>query len=73
MIEKVSKLKSLFDLGAISKEDFDSQKVKLLGRTLAHSKPVGPENFQQLKSLLASGALTEEEYNAQKERLLEQI
>jgi len=73
VIEKLSKLKSLLDSGAISKEDFDTQKIKLLGRTVSHSKPVEPDDFQRLKSLLDSGALTEGEYKAQKERLLEQI
>ena len=73
LIEKLSKLKSLLDSGAISQDDFNSQKVKLLGRTLSYTQPVEPEAFQRLKSLLDSGALTEEEYNAHKERLLEQI
>jgi Short C-terminal domain len=73
VIEKLLKLKSLLDSGVISKDDFDNQKIKLLRRTVSHSKPVEPEEFQLLKSLLDSGALTQEEYKAQKERLLEQI
>jgi hypothetical protein len=73
VIEKLSKLKSLLDSGVISRDDFDNQKMKLLGRIVSHSKPVEPEAFQRLKSLLDSGALTEEEYKAHKERLLEQI
>ena len=73
VIEKLSKLKSLLDSAAISKDDFDNQKMKLLGRPASHSKPVGPEDFERLKSLLDSGALTEEEFKTHKERLLEQI
>ena len=73
LLEKLSKLKSLLDSEVISKDDFDNQKMKLLGRTLSHSKRAEPEDFRRLKSLLDSGALTEEEYKAHKERLLEQI
>lgn len=73
VIEKLAKLKSFLDSGLISKDDFDKQKMKLLGRTLSHCKQLEPEDLQQLKSLLDSGALTEEEYKAHKERLLEQI
>ncbi|MBV9625413.1 MAG: SHOCT domain-containing protein [Acidobacteria bacterium] len=73
VIGKLSKLKSLLDSGAISRDDFETQKLKLLGQTVPQSKPTQLEDFQRLKSLLDSGALTEEEYKAQKGRLLEQI
>ena len=73
MVEKLGKLKSLLDSEVISKEDFETQKMKLLGRAAPNSKPSEPEDFRKLKSLLDSGALTEEEYKTHKERLLEQI
>ena len=73
IVEKLGKLKSLLDSEVISKEDFETQKMKLLGRTAPDSKPAEPEDFRKLKSLLDSGALTEEEYKTHKERLLEQI
>lgn len=73
LIEKLSKLKSLLDSGAISKDDFDNQKIRILGRTISYSKPAEPEDFQKLKALLDSGTLTQEEYEHHKKRLLEQI
>jgi hypothetical protein len=73
IIEKLAKLKALLDVGAISKDDFDKQKAKLLGRGVSLSKAVDPQAFRNLKSLLECGVLTEEEYNSHKERLLEQI
>ena len=73
LIEKLFKLKSLLDSGAISKEDFDNQKMRILGRTISYSKPAEPEDFQKLKILLDSGALTQKEYEHHKKRLLELI
>jgi hypothetical protein len=73
MIEKLSRLKSLLDSGAISREDFEKQKTKISRRTVSYSHPADPEDFRKLKSLLDSGVLTEEEYDAHKQRLLEQL
>jgi hypothetical protein len=73
VIEKLTRLKSLWDSGTISKDDFKNQKTRVLGRALSNSKPAEPDDFQKLKSLLDSGALSEEEYQAYKEHLLELI
>jgi hypothetical protein len=73
VIEKLTRLKSLWDSGTISKDDFKNQKTRVLGRALSNSKPAEPDDFQKLKSLLDSGALSEEEYQTYKEHLLELI
>lgn len=72
--EKLIKLKSLLDAGVISKDDFESQKKKILGLTSPVATPTTEsEELRKLKALLDSGALTEEEYETQKKRFLEQL
>jgi hypothetical protein len=73
VMEKLTRLKSLWDSGIISKDDFENQKTRVLGRPISNSKPAESDDFQKLKSLLDSGALNEEEYRAYKEHLLELI
>ena len=73
MLEKLAKLKLLWDSGAISEHDFEIQKQRILDQDNSDSKPAEPEDFQKLKVLFDSGALTDEEYAFQKDRLLEHL
>jgi Short C-terminal domain len=74
IIEKLTKLKALLDSGAISQEDFESQKRRILGLPIPDSKsPTEAEDLRKLKTLLDTGVLTQEEYETSKKRLLERI
>ena len=74
MADKIAKMKTLVDSGAISKDDFGTQKQRILGLAVDASAAVhGADDFLKLKSLLETGALTEEEYEAQKQRFLQHI
>jgi hypothetical protein len=73
VVEKLTKLKSLLDSGAISKDDFEDQKKRILGRMPDSKSATEPEDLRKLKELLESGALTEGEYETHKKRFLEQI
>lgn len=74
MVEKLTKLKALLDSGAISQEDFESQKTRILGLAIPDSKsPTEAEDLRKLKALLDSGVVTREEYEACKKHLLERI
>jgi hypothetical protein len=68
-VEKLAKLKTLVDSGAISDEDFKAQKAAIL-RMLRATEP---EGLRKLRTLADSGALTEEEYAAQKQYLLDHL
>jgi len=73
-VEKLFKLKSLLEAGAISNEDYDQQKQRILRCTMPDSTAaMNPGDLQKLKALYDAGGLTEEEYAAQKRLLLEQI
>jgi len=65
-VEKLAKLKTLVDSGAISDEDFKAQKAAIL-RTLRATEP---ELLRKLQALVDLGALTEEEYTVQKQYFL---
>jgi hypothetical protein len=69
-VDKLIKLKELLDLGVISKEDFEAQKVAILQRSFA---TIEPDELRKLKSLLDAGALTPDEYEVQKQRFLSQL
>ena len=72
--EKLLKLKSLLDAGAISTEDFRLQKSKILSRPISTpNSAVEAEDLRKLKSLLDDGTLTQEEFETCKIRFLEQI
>jgi hypothetical protein len=74
ILEKLEKLKSLLDIGAISSADFASEKEKVLSTPLMRSdQTADAEHFLRLKTLFESGALTEAEYEAQKQRALRLI
>jgi Short C-terminal domain len=75
VVEKVTKLKSLLDAEAISADDFEEQKKRILGRPIVpDSKSVtGAEDLRKLKSLLDASALTQQEYETCKKHFLEQI
>jgi hypothetical protein len=70
--DKLTKLKTLLDAGAISGEEFAGQKAKLLARPIVELAP-DAEDLRKLKTLLDSGVLTQEEYNSCKQRFLEQV
>ena len=69
-IEKLEKLKSLLDSGAITKEEYDAQKNKILHAPGSSSVE---DQLMKLKQLYESGALTAEEYEAEKKKLLEKM
>src|SRR6185503_6182361 len=74
ILDKLEKLKSLLDAGAISSADFASEKEKVLSTPLLRdSQTADAEEFLRLKALFESGALTEAEYEAQKQRALRLI
>lgn len=71
-VERLTKLKSLMDSGLISKDDFETQKKRILGLTGPDPAPAGEaEELRKLKALLDAGALTQEEYEVQKLRFLD--
>src|SRR6185369_801019 len=71
--EKLAKLKSLWDSGVISRQDFEIQKQRMLNQGTSDSKPAEPEDFQELKALLDSEAVTHAEYESEKTRLLKSL
>jgi len=71
--EKLAKLKSLWDSGVISRQDFEIQKQRMLNQGTSDSKPAEPEDFQELKALLDSEAVTQAEYESEKTRLLKSL
>jgi len=73
MWEKLAKLKSLWDSGVISRQDFEIQKQRMLNQGTSDSKPAEPEDFQELKALLDSEAVTQAEYESEKTRLLKSL
>jgi hypothetical protein len=74
ILDKLTKLKALLDVGAISRSDFDTQKERVLAvPMLPDASEVTPEDFMRLKTLFEMGALTETEYDGQKQRALQQI
>ncbi len=72
-LDRISKIKALLDSGAISKEEFESQKKLILKPEEAPSAhPSGVEDeLKRLKQLYDSGALTTAEYEEQKKRALQ--
>lgn len=71
-LERISKLKSLLDSGAITKEEFESQKDVLLHRGKA--QPSGAEEeLRKLRTLFDSGALTAAEYEEEKKKILSRM
>ncbi len=66
-MDKLIRLKTLLDQGAITQADFDTQKRIILQGPVAQEEPA---ELQRLKQLLDSGALTQEEYDVQKQRFL---
>ncbi|HEY2467907.1 MAG TPA: SHOCT domain-containing protein [Terracidiphilus sp.] len=74
IVDKLTKLKALLDVGAISRSDFDSQKERVLAAAiLPDPNNADPEQFMRLKALFEAGALNETEYERQKLRALQQI
>jgi uncharacterized membrane protein len=69
-IEKLEKLKSLLDSGAISKEEYETQKNKILHGSSSSSIE---DQLMKLKQLYESGAISREEYDAEKKKLLEKM
>jgi len=69
-LDKLTKLKSLLDSGAITKEEFESQKNLVLHPGTAQEQ-FGPEaELRKLKALYESGTLTQSEYEDQKRKIL---
>lgn len=74
IVDKLTKLKALLDVGAILRSDFDIQKERVLAAPiLPDANNANPEEFIRLKALFEGGALTEAEYEIQKQRALQQI
>jgi len=73
VVEKVSKLKSLLDAEAISADDFEEQKKRILGRPIVPKSVTGAEDLRKLKTLLDASALTQQEFETCKKHFLEQI
>lgn len=74
IVDKLTKLKALLDVGAILRSDFDIQKQRVLAAPiLADANNANPEEFMRLKALFEAGALTQPEYERQKQRVLQQI
>ena len=74
IVEKLTKLKALLDVGAILRSDFDIQKQRVLAAPiLPDANNADPDEFMRLKALFEGGALTEAEYERQKQRALQQI
>ena len=74
VVEKLIKLKTLLDSGAISTADFQSQKQRVLGLPIALTATnLDPDDFIKLKALFEAGALTEAEYETQKQKALQMI
>jgi hypothetical protein len=69
-MDKLIRLKTLVDKGAITQADFDAQKRMILQGPVA---PEEPAELQRLKQLLDAGALTQEEYDVQKQRILSRL
>ena len=69
-MDKLIRLKTLLDQGAITQADFDTQKKKLLPEPVV---PDEPTELQMLKQLLDAGALTQGEYDVQKQRFLARL
>jgi hypothetical protein len=66
-MDKLIRLKTLLDQGAITQADFDTQKRMILQEPVAQEEPA---ELQRLRQLLDAGALTKEEYDVQKQRFL---
>jgi len=73
VVEKVTKLKSLLDAEAISPDDFEEQKKRILGRPIVPKSVTGAEDLRKLKTLLDASALTQQEFETCKKHFLEQI
>ena len=73
VVEKVTKLKSLLDAEAISADDFEEQKKRILGRPIVPKSVTGAEDLRKLKTLLDASALTQQEFETCKKHFLEQI
>jgi len=71
-LDKMAKLKSLLDSGAITKEEFESQKSSLLNPQVKQTSQL-EDKLTKLKSLYDSGTLTESEYNDEKKKLLSDL
>ena len=71
-LDKMVKLKSMLDSGVITKEEFESQKDRLLNPKAKQTSNV-EDKLTKLKSLYDSGTLTESEYNEQKKKLLSDL
>jgi hypothetical protein len=69
-MDKLIRLKTLLDQGAITQADFDVQKRMLLQEP---AEPEEPAELQRLKQLLDAEVLTQEEYDVQKERFLARL
>jgi hypothetical protein len=73
MLEKVEKLKSVWDSAVISKQEFEIQKKRILDQGTSDLKSAELQDFRTLKALFDSGALTQAEYEFQKDRFLEHL
>jgi putative membrane protein len=71
-LDRLAKLKSLMDSKVISKEEFESQKNRILQTGKQEPSSVEVE-LSKLKTLYDSGAITEAEYNQQRKKLLSKI
>ena len=69
-MDKLIRLKTLLDQGAITQADFDAQKRIILREPLPAVEPV---ELQRLKQLLQAGALTQDEYDVQKQNFLSRM
>lgn len=72
-LDKISKLKSLLDSGAITKEEFESQKNSILHPGTAPRTPTIEDELRRLKQLCDSGALMAAEYEELKKKSLEKL
>jgi hypothetical protein len=68
-LDRLTKLKSLLDSGAITKNEYEKQKNTVLHPEMAQSTGVEDE-LKKLKSLYDSGAITAAEYEDQKKKIL---
>jgi uncharacterized membrane protein len=73
-LDKLAKLKSLLDSGAITKNEFNEQKTRITSGfgSDSGSDIIGGQ-LKRLKDLLGAGAITQKEYDAQKRAILEKM
>jgi len=71
VLDKLERLKNLLDTGAITRDEFETQKKKIIGKPQMTGTP--EEELKRLKQLFDSGAITKTEYEEQKKQILSKL